>query len=148
MSTQQPTLELRDLQVAYSVRGIDRQVLRGVSLSIAPGEAYGLVGESGCGKSTAAFAAMRYLPRNGTITSGSIHFEGTDITSIGDSEIRDLRTNAISMVYQNPIGALNPTIKIGAQIAEVFQLLGKSNSEAMQLTEEALKKSKLPTQLG
>ena len=140
MSNQPSTLELRDLQVAYRVRGIDRQVLRGVSFSIAPGEAYGLVGESGCGKSTAAFAAMRYLPRNGTITGGSIHFEGQDITSIGDSEIRDLRTNAISMVYQNPIGALNPTIKIGAQIAEVFQLLGKSNSEAMHLTEEALKK--------
>ena len=140
MSNQPATLELRDLQVAYRVRGIDRQVLRGVSFSIAPGEAYGLVGESGCGKSTAAFAAMRYLPRNGTISGGSIHFEGKDITSIGDSEIRDLRTNAISMVYQNPIGALNPTIKIGDQVAEVFQLLGKSKSESMQLTEEALKK--------
>ena len=140
MSNQPATLELRDLQVAYRVRGIDRQVLRGVSLSIAPGEAYGLVGESGCGKSTAAFAAMRYLPRNGTITGGSIHFEGKDITSIDDSEIRDLRTNAISMVYQNPIGALNPTIKIGDQVAEVFQLLGKSKSESLQLTEEALKK--------
>ena len=140
MSTKPATLELRDLQVAYRVRGIDRQVLRGVSFNISPGEAYGLVGESGCGKSTAAFAAMRYLPRNGTITGGSIHFEGRDITSIGDNEIRDLRTNAISMVYQNPIGALNPTIKIGDQIAEVFQLLGKSKSESMQLTEEALKK--------
>jgi peptide/nickel transport system ATP-binding protein len=140
MSNQPATLELRDLQVAYRVRGIDRQVLRGVSLSIAPGEAYGLVGESGCGKSTAAFAAMRYLPRNGTISGGSIHFEGKDITSIGDSEIRELRTNAISMVYQNPIGALNPTINIGDQVAEVFQLLGKSKSESMQLTEEALKK--------
>ena len=85
MSNQPATLELRYLQVAYRVRGIDRQVLRGVSFSIAPGEAYGLVGESGCGKSTAAFAAMRYLPRNGTISGGSIHFEGKDITSIGDS---------------------------------------------------------------
>lgn len=140
MSNQPATLELRDLQVAYRVRGIDRQVLRGVSFSIAPGEAYGLVGESGCGKSTAAFAAMRYLPRNGTICGGSIHFEGKDITSIGGREIRDLRTNAISMVYQNPIGALNPTIKTGDQVAEVFQLLGKSKSESMQLTEEALKK--------
>jgi peptide/nickel transport system ATP-binding protein len=140
MSLQPPTLELRDLQVAYHVRGIDRQVLRGVSFSIAPGEAYGLVGESGCGKSTAAFAAMRYLPRNGTISGGSIHFEGQDITSISDNEIKELRTNAISMVYQNPIGALNPTIKIGDQIAEVFQLLGKSKSEALHLAEESLKR--------
>jgi peptide/nickel transport system ATP-binding protein len=140
MSLQPPTLELRDLQVAYRVRGIDRQVLRGVSFSIAPGEAYGLVGESGCGKSTAAFAAMRYLPRNGTISGGSIHFEGQDITSISDNEIKELRTNAISMVYQNPIGALNPTIKIGDQIAEVFQLLGKSKSEALHLAEESLKR--------
>ena len=85
--TTQPTLELRDLKVAYRVRGIDREVLRGISLSIQPGEAYGLVGESGCGKSTAAFAAMRYLPRNGSITGGSIHFEGKDITALAPHRI-------------------------------------------------------------
>ncbi len=139
MSTQ-PTLELRDLRVAYRVRGIDREVLRGISLAIQPGEAYGLVGESGCGKSTAAFAAMRYLPRNGSITGGSIHFEGRDITSIGDDDIRELRTNAISMVYQNPIAALNPTIRVGNQVAEVFELLGKSSSEARELSLAALKR--------
>ena len=139
MSTQ-PTLELRDLRVAYRVRGIDREVLRGISLSIQPGEAYGLVGESGCGKSTAAFAAMRYLPRNGSITGGSIHFEGRDITAIGDDDIRELRTNAISMVYQNPIAALNPTIRVGDQVAEVYELLGKSSSEARELSLAALKR--------
>ena len=58
-------LSVDNLEVAYTVRGIDRAVLRGVSFSIAPGEAYGLVGESGCGKSTTAYASMRYLPRNG-----------------------------------------------------------------------------------
>jgi len=138
--TTQPTLELRDLRVAYRVRGIDREVLRGISLSIQPGEAYGLVGESGCGKSTAAFAAMRYLPRNGSITGGTIHFEGKDITSIGDDEIRELRTNAISMVYQNPIAALNPTIRVGKQVAEVYELLGKSADEARELSLAALKR--------
>ncbi len=138
--TTQPTLELRDLKVAYRVRGIDREVLRGISLSIQPGEAYGLVGESGCGKSTAAFAAMRYLPRNGSITGGSIHFEGKDITAIGDDDIRELRTNAISMVYQNPIAALNPTIRVGKQVAEVFELLGKSSDEARELSLAALKR--------
>ncbi|MFM8778285.1 MAG: ABC transporter ATP-binding protein [Acidimicrobiaceae bacterium] len=138
--TTTPTLELRNLEVAYTVRGIDRQVLRGVSLSIAPGEAYGLVGESGCGKSTAAFAAMRYLPRNGKITNGSILFEGKDIVDINDDEVANLRRSAISMVYQNPATALNPTIRIGKQIAEVFELNGVSSSDAMMLAEQALTK--------
>ena len=136
--TNTPTLELRNLEVAYTVRGIDRQVLRGVSLSIAPGEAYGLVGESGCGKSTAAFAAMRYLPRNGKITNGSILFEGKDIVDINDDEVAKLRRSAISMVYQNPATALNPTIRIGKQIAEVFELNGVSSSDAMMMAEQAL----------
>ena len=135
-----PTLELRNLEVAYTVRGIDRQVLRDVSLSIAPGEAYGLVGESGCGKSTAAFAAMRYLPRNGKITGGSIIFEGKDIVDIGETDVAQLRRSAISMVYQNPATALNPTIRIGKQIAEVFELNGVSKSDAMQLAQESLVK--------
>ncbi|MFZ9618192.1 MAG: ABC transporter ATP-binding protein, partial [Ilumatobacteraceae bacterium] len=130
--------ELRNLEVAYTVRGIDRQVLRGVSLSIAPGEAYGLVGESGCGKSTAAFAAMRYLPRNGKITNGSILFEGKNIVDIDDDEVAKLRRSAISMVYQNPATALNPTIRIGKQIAEVFELNGVSSSDAMMMAEQAL----------
>ena len=138
--TTTPTLELRNLEVAYTVRGIDRQVLRGVSFSIAPGEAYGLVGESGCGKSTAAFAAMRYLPRNGKITNGSILFEGKDIVDISDDEVAKLRRSAISMVYQNPATALNPTIRIGKQIAEVFELNGVSNSDAMMMAEQALTK--------
>ena len=136
--TTTPTLELRNLEVAYTVRGIDRQVLRGVSFSIAPGEAYGLVGESGCGKSTAAFAAMRYLPRNGKITSGSILFEGKNIVDINDDEVAKLRRSAISMVYQNPATALNPTIRIGKQIAEVFELNGVSSSDAMMMAEQAL----------
>ena len=93
-----PALELKDLQVQYTVRGIDRDVLRGISLSIAPGEAYGLVGESGCGKSTAAFAAMRYLPRNGKISGGQILFEGRDMTSMSNDEVSELRKSAISMV--------------------------------------------------
>jgi|APGre2960657468_1045069.scaffolds.fasta_scaffold04004_2 peptide/nickel transport system ATP-binding protein len=135
-----PTLELRGLEVAYTVRGIDRQVLRDVSFSIAPGEAYGLVGESGCGKSTAAFAAMRYLPRNGKITGGSILFEGKDIVDIGEEDVAQLRRSAISMVYQNPATALNPTIRIGKQIAEVFELDGASKSDALAMAQAALTK--------
>ncbi|MFM8001944.1 MAG: ATP-binding cassette domain-containing protein, partial [Actinomycetota bacterium] len=95
-----PTLELRNLEVAYTVRGIDRQVLRDVSFSIAPGEAYGLVGESGCGKSTAAFAAMRYLPRGMAISSGRVLFEGRDLAAMEEGELRRLRGRRIAMVYQ------------------------------------------------
>ncbi len=137
-TTNIPTLELRNLEVSYTVRGIDRQVLRDISFSIAPGEAYGLVGESGCGKSTAAFAAMRYLPRNGKITNGSILFEGKDIVDINDDEVSKLRRSAISMVYQNPSTALNPTIRIGKQIAEVFELNGVSKSDAIARAHVAL----------
>lgn len=67
-----PALALKDLQIAYRVRGKDRAVVRGVSLTIPRGEAYGLVGESGCGKSTVALAIVRYLPRNGRVTAGSV----------------------------------------------------------------------------
>ena len=70
--TTKAALRVENLEVAYVVRGIPREVLRGVSFTIAPGEAYGLVGESGCGKSTTAYAALRYLPRNGRITVGRI----------------------------------------------------------------------------
>ena len=133
-----PSLELRDLQVQYTVRGIKKDVLRGISFSIAPGEAYGLVGESGCGKSTAAFAAMRYLPRNGSISGGQILFEGNDMTAMSADAVSNLRKSAISMVYQNPIAALNPTVRIGNQVAEVFELLGESESDALKHATEAL----------
>ncbi len=137
-TTNIPTLELHDLEVSYTVRGIDRQVLRDISFSIAPGEAYGLVGESGCGKSTVAFAAMRYLPRNGKITGGEIFFEGKSIVDIDEGDVAQLRRSAISMVYQNPSTALNPTIRIGKQIAEVFELNGASKSEAIERAQAAL----------
>ena len=83
---------------------------------------------------------MRYLPRNGKITSGSILFEGKDIVDINDDEVAKLRRSAISMVYQNPATALNPTIRIGKQIAEVFELNGVSSADAMMMAEQALTK--------
>src|SRR5690349_18431187 len=101
-------LKVEDLEVAYIVRGIPRPVLRGVSFEIAPGEAYGLVGESGCGKSTTAYAAVRYLPRNGRITGGRIKVAGDDITAMTDDQVRTFRMHHASMVYQDPGAALNP----------------------------------------
>jgi peptide/nickel transport system ATP-binding protein len=128
----EPALELKDLEVSYMVRGIPRRVLRGVSFQIAQGEAYGLVGESGCGKSTAAFAVMRYLPRNGRINAGSIHVGGEDLLAMSDAEVRHLRSATVSMVYQNPGSALNPSIRVGEQVAEVFRIAGRSKEEALE----------------
>ncbi len=131
-------IELQDLQIAYTVRGIDRRVLRGVSFSIGQGESYGLVGESGCGKTTAAFAIMRYLPRNAKIQSGSIRLNGEDMLAMSGGKVRQLQATTLSMVYQNPASALNPSIRVGPQLAEVFELLGVSSEEALRQSETML----------
>ncbi len=107
-------------------------MLRGVTLTVAAGETYGLVGESGCGKSTAALAAVRYLPRNGRVTGGSIEVAGRDLLALSDEEVRRLRATEVSMVYQNPGAALNPSIRIGDQVAEAFEVAGVPAPEAAE----------------
>src|SRR5438445_12511341 len=116
-----PALIVWNLEVAYRVRGQDRLALRDVSFSIERGESYGLVGESGSGKSTAALALVRYLPRNGRVSAGTITINGQDPLSMGHAALRDLRARTVSMVYQEPGRALNPSLRVGRQIAEVFQ---------------------------
>ena len=107
-------------------------MLRGVTFEVRPGESYGLVGESGCGKSTTAYAAVRYLPRNAVITGGRILVDGDDITKMTDEEVRQFRMHHASMVYQDPGAALNPTTKIGPQVAEAFTVLGQSAKQARE----------------
>ena len=133
-------IELQDLEVAYRVRGVDRRVLRGVSFAIGQGESYGLVGESGCGKTTAAFAIMRYLPRNAKILNGSIRLNGDDMLGMGGGSVRRLHATTLSMVYQNPASALNPSIRIGPQLTEVFTLMGVGKEEALHQSEAMLHK--------
>ena len=140
MSTGDPAIQLEDLEVVYRVRGVDRPVLRGLSITIEQGESYGLVGESGCGKTTAAFTIMRYLPRNGRVVSGSIRADGKDLLAMGESEVRRLRASTVSMVYQNPGAALNPAIRVGDQIAEVFRLRGHDKRESLERAQEMLRK--------
>ncbi|HEU5207247.1 MAG TPA: ABC transporter ATP-binding protein [Gaiellaceae bacterium] len=131
-------LSLRDLDVVYRVRGVDRPVLRGVSLEVGRGESYGLVGESGCGKSTAALAIVRYLARNGRVSRGTISVAGTDVLGLRGGGLRRYRAETVSMVYQNPGGALNPSIRVGDQVAEAFTVLGASARTARERTREAL----------
>jgi peptide/nickel transport system ATP-binding protein len=133
-----PALQLENLEVVYRVRGRDRQVLRGVSLSIARGESYGLVGESGCGKSTTALAVVRYLPSNGRPTSGSIQVAGRDVLTLSRRQLRKLRAEDVAMVYQDPSQALNPSMRVGAQVAEVFRVRDVPRDEARQRAEDAL----------
>ncbi len=131
-------LELRDVDVVYRVRGYDRQVLRGVSFQIGRGESYGLVGESGCGKSTAALAIVRYLPRNGRVSSGSIDVAGIDALALGGGSLRQFHARSVSMVYQNPGAALNPSMRVGDQVAEAFTVLGVAKNEAAEQARAAL----------
>jgi peptide/nickel transport system ATP-binding protein len=131
-------LSFESVDVAYRVRGVPRRVLRALSLTIGRGEAYGLVGESGCGKSTAALAAVRYLPRNGKVSAGRILVNGRDIVAMGGEELRNLRRTAVSMVYQDPGRALNPSIPIGRQVAEIFILDGQAPARAVQSSLEIL----------
>ena len=131
-------LSLRDVDVVYRVRGIDRPVLRGLSLEIGRGESYGLVGESGCGKSTAALTIVRYLARNGRVSGGSISVAGRDVLSLRSSALRRFRGETVSMVYQNPGAALNPSLRVGGQVVEAFTVLGVPSSEAHERAREAL----------
>ncbi|RWF57749.1 MAG: ABC transporter ATP-binding protein [Mesorhizobium sp.] len=123
-------LELKDLSVAYRVGRRDRAVLRNVNLTIKAGEAYGLVGESGCGKSTVALSVVRYLPRNGSITGGSIALDGKDVMKLDGEALRRARADSVSMVYQDPGKALNPSLRIGRQLTEIFELAGISGQTA------------------
>jgi peptide/nickel transport system ATP-binding protein len=138
--TAQLALEIKDLELAYRVRGIDRRVLRGVSFTIGKGESFGLVGESGCGKSTVAFAVMRYLPPNGKVLNGEISLAGHDLMKMSEGDVRKMRASAVSMVYQHPGSALNPTIRVGAQVTEAYVIAGAERDEAAKKAEGILKK--------
>ena len=138
-----PTLKLENLGVEYRVHGKSRQVLRGINLEIGQGECYGLVGESGCGKSTAAYSVLRYLPRNGSINEGRILINGKDILDFDREQLRDLRRTSVAMVYQDPGKALNPSIRIGPQVEEVFELAGVPKAERTKRAADILSKVRI-----
>ena len=106
-------------------------MVRDVSFRVGRGESFGLVGESGCGKSTIALGIVRYLARNGKVSGGKVEIDGRDVLAMNAGELRKLRQSTVSMVYQEPGRALNPTIKVGRQVAEVFELAGVAKAEAL-----------------
>ncbi len=135
-----PAVTVEQMDVTYKVRGQDRLALRDISFQIGRNESYGLVGESGSGKSTVALALTRYLPRNGRVSAGSIRINGIDPLALGNTSLRELRARTVSMVYQEPGRALNPSIKVGRQIAEVYEIAGLDRKSALERSEAMLRK--------
>jgi peptide/nickel transport system ATP-binding protein len=117
-----PLLEFQDVRISYFPRAGEVTVIPGLSFALNEGEAFGLVGESGCGKSTVALSIMRYLGRTGRVKSGRILFEGRNLAAMGEAELRRLRGRRIAMVYQDPMASLNPVMTVGRQLMEVPML--------------------------
>ncbi len=140
-----PVLEVQDLTVSYRRAGEWAPALARVSLAVAAGEAYGLVGESGSGKSTLALSVMRYLPRNARIDAGVMRVGGHDLFELDDRALRRWLGGRLAMVYQDPVSALNPALRVGDQIAEVYRFhQGVSRPEALRLTRDALVRVAMP----
>ncbi len=135
-----PAVQVEHLDVTYRVRGSDRRMLRDVSFEIGHSESYGLVGESGSGKSTVANALTRYLPRNGRVSAGRISINGQDPLAMRAAQLRALRASTVSMVYQEPGRALNPSIRVGRQVAEVYEIAGASRADALERAQAMLAK--------
>ena len=122
-------LEVDNLAIEYKIGTEWLTAVRDINFTIDRGESFGLVGESGCGKTTIAMAIMHHLARNGRVSDGSIRLAGRDLVDLTPKELVDVRVNQISMVYQNPATALNPSLRIGPQVADVFELLGVPKAE-------------------
>ncbi len=114
-----PILEIDKLSISFFTRLREIPAVMDFSVSVKPGEAVGLVGESGCGKSTVALGVMQDLGKNGKVVGGSIKFKGRDLGTMSNAELRDIRGSEIAMIYQEPMASLNPAMKIGKQLIEV-----------------------------
>ena len=140
-------LTVRDLRTYFYTENGVAQSVDGVSFSVAPGETVGLVGESGCGKSVTALSLMRLVRPPGRIEPGSvIDFNGKNLVTIDEKEMRAIRGAHIAMVFQEPMTALNPVFKVGDQIAEVVRIhKGGSKQEAWQRAVEMLETVGIPS---
>jgi oligopeptide transport system ATP-binding protein len=121
--TKRPLLEVNDLRTQFATHDGPVNAVNGVSFTLNEGEALGLVGESGCGKSITALSLMRLVPEPpGRIVSGEVRFDGRDLLELRQDEMRRVRGNDIAMVFQDPMTSLNPVLTIGRQIGEALQL--------------------------
>ncbi|MBO6603515.1 dipeptide ABC transporter ATP-binding protein [Rhodophyticola porphyridii] len=140
-----PILEIDKLSISFFTRLREIPAVMDFSANVMPGEALGLVGESGCGKSTVALGVMQDLGVNGKIVGGTIKFKGRDLSEMSPEELRDIRGSQIAMIYQEPMASLNPAMKIGKQLAEVPVIHeGISEEEAMKRARQVVEDVKLP----
>lgn len=139
-------LQIKNLHVQFSTYGGRVQAVRGVSFDLHKGETLAIVGESGCGKSVTSQSIMRLIPTPpGRITSGSILFKGQDLTKLSEKKMRDIRGADISMIFQDPMTALNPTLRVGEQIAEnIMQHENISKEKANEKAFETLELVGIP----
>ena len=136
-----PLLEIKELMIEYRTGNGTSHAVNGINLTIEPGEALGLVGETGAGKTTTALAMLNLLPKRvGKVTRGEIYFKGQSVLAMNKQELADIRGNKIAMIFQNPLTSLNPVFKVGEQIAMVLRKhKNLSKSEARVQVENLLK---------
>jgi peptide/nickel transport system ATP-binding protein len=141
-----PILEVNNLEVRFPMREGELIAIRDISFSIDRGERLGIVGESGAGKSVAAFAILRLVGRPGYISGGQILFEGNDLASLSPEQLRQFRGNQITMIFQDPMMTLNPVLTIGTQMIECLQThKGMRRREARELAVEKLRSVAIPS---
>ncbi|MBC8267660.1 MAG: ABC transporter ATP-binding protein [Rhodospirillaceae bacterium] len=144
-SNDEYVLEINNLCLSYFVRAGEIPAVVDFSCTLKAGESIGLVGESGCGKSTVALGIMNYMGNNGGIVGGSIKFKGRDMVALNEEELRHIRGSEISMIYQEPMVALNPSLTLGSQLMEVLIVHeGVSQAEARKRSIQMLDDVKLP----
>ena len=140
-----PILEIDKLSISFFTRLREIPAVMDFSVAVQPGEAVGLVGESGCGKSTVALGVMQDLGKNGRVVGGSIKFKGRDPSEMSAEELRDIRGSEIAMIYQEPMASLNPAMKVGRQLMEVPMIhQGASEKEAYVRALQVVTDVKLP----
>ncbi|QDY99399.1 dipeptide ABC transporter ATP-binding protein [Nitratireductor mangrovi] len=141
----EPILEIENLSISFFTRKGEIPAVMDFSCTVMPGEAMGIVGESGCGKSTVSLGIMRDLSNVGQIVGGRIKFKGRDMGDMSEEELRHIRGNEIAMIYQEPMASLNPAMKVGQQLMEVPLLHDKvSKEEAYNRALEMVRAVRLP----
>ena len=159
MSAGDPLLDVQHLTVTFGGSSSATRAVDDVSFQIMPGETLGLVGESGSGKSVTAFSILRLLQPPGRITGGSVMFDGRDLLALPEREMREVRGARIALIFQEPMTALNPVMRVGDQIAEALTVHGRATHagartraaellDAVRIPDAALRARDYPHQLS